>query len=168
HTLADSLVLDRFYVHDNDYTDQPPPERFECVSAVLVDALTNPSDEPPSFRRLWQGRDVGCTAQMGLLPTRVVVDNTTSRQYTILDVFAHDRIGLLYAISRTLFDLGVSVRIAKIGTYLDQVVDVFYVTDQQGDRIDDEDFLIQIRNRLLEAIKESESDQGIQQWNSKR
>ena len=84
------------------------------------------------------------------------------------DVFAHDRIGLLYTISRTLFDLGVSVRIAKIGTYLDQVVDVFYVTDQQGERIDDEDFMIRIRNRLLEAIKESESDQGIQRWNSRR
>jgi hypothetical protein len=39
---------------------------------------------------------------------------------------------LLYAITRELFELGLSVARAKIGTFLDQVVDVFYVTDQQN------------------------------------
>ena len=50
----------------------------------------------------------------------------------IVDIFTHDRTGLLYTITRTLFELGLSVWRAKIGTYLDQVVDVFYVTDQRG------------------------------------
>ena len=43
--------------------------------------------------------------------------------------------------------------LAKIGTYLDQVVDVFYVTDQAGRKIDDESRLEQIRARLLAAIE---------------
>ena len=46
--------------------------------------------------------------------------------------------GLLYTITRTLFELELSVSVAKIGTYLDQVVDVFYVTDQDGRKITDE------------------------------
>ena len=46
--------------------------------------------------------------------------------------------GLLYTIARTLFELGLSVSVAKIGTYLDQVVDVFYVTDQAGGKMTDE------------------------------
>ncbi len=70
--------------------------------------------------------------------TRVIADNSTSDAYTILDIFAHDRTGLLYAITRTLFELGLSVARAKIGTYLDQVVDVFYVTDQNNRKIEDE------------------------------
>ena len=41
--------------------------------------------------------------------------------------------------------------VAKIGTYLDQVVDVFYVTDQAGNKIEDEARLQHIRTRLLEA-----------------
>ena len=32
--------------------------------------------------------------------------------------------------------MDLSVAVAKIGTYLDQVVDVFYVTDQQGQKIE--------------------------------
>ena len=61
---------------------------------------------------------------------RVNTDNSTSDRYTIIDVFAYDRTGLLYAVTRTLFELGCSVWRAKISTYLDQVLDVFYVTDQ--------------------------------------
>jgi [protein-PII] uridylyltransferase len=45
-----------------------------------------------------------------------------------------------------------SVWRAKIGTYLDQVVDAFYVTDQFGKKIDDAIRLQQLRLRLLDVI----------------
>ena len=47
--------------------------------------------------------------------------------------------------------------LAKIGTYLDQVVDVFYVTDQRGNKIENEEHLEYIRAKLLEAIQTLES-----------
>ena len=87
------------------------------------------------------------------MPTRVNIDNSTSDRFTIIDIFTHDRTGLLYAITRTLFELGLSVGRAKIGTYLDQVVDVFYVTDRAGQKIDDDRQLDEIRQRLLEVLK---------------
>ena len=55
-------------------------------------------------------------------------------------------------IARTLFEMHLSVSIAKIGTYLDQVVDVFYVTDESGAKIQDEQRLQQISSRLIDAI----------------
>jgi [protein-PII] uridylyltransferase len=61
---------------------------------------------------------------------------------------------LLYAITRTLFELGLSVARAKIGTFLDQVVDVFYVTDQQDRKIRDEHWLEEIHLRLLEVVEQ--------------
>ena len=70
-------------------------------------------------------------------PTVVQVDNDSSARYTIIDVFADDRQGLLYVITRAIFDLSLSVHAARIATRLDQVVDVFYVTDQGGGKIDD-------------------------------
>ena len=57
-----------------------------------------------------------------------------------------------------LFRSGLSVGVAKIGTHLDQVVDVFYVVDQSGRKITDEDQLDRIRERLLNAIRETESN----------
>jgi [protein-PII] uridylyltransferase len=70
-------------------------------------------------------------------PTVVQVDNDSSERYTIIDVFADDRQGLLYVITRAIFDLRLSVHAARISTRLDQVVDVFYVTDQAGGKIAD-------------------------------
>ena len=126
------------------------------VERSLVQALRSPSGQPPTFRRTWQ---VGGHRPVRVpgVPTRVNIDNSTSGRFTIIDIFTHDRTGLLYAITRTLFELGLSVGRAKIGTFLDQVVDVFYVTDQQDRKIKDQRRLEEIRQRLLEVV-ETETD----------
>ena len=152
NTLADGLVLDRFSVFDPDFTGHSPDDRLEDIRDALVRSLTVDAQRQPSFRRTWQ---TGGTATP--LPVEsnahVRIDNTTSRHYTILDIFAADRPGLLYQVSRTLFELDLSVARAKIGTYADQVVDVFYVTDARREqKILDEKRLEEIRRRLIDVI----------------
>jgi [protein-PII] uridylyltransferase len=154
NTLADGLVLDRFYVLDPDYSVAPPADRLQQVGQALVDSLRAPGDGSPAFRKVWRTAASRDRAALSLLPTRVQIDNSTSDRFTIIDVFASDRLGLLFAITRTLFETGLSVSVAKIGTYLDQVVDVFYVTDASGKKIHDEARLQEIRDRLLAAINE--------------
>ncbi len=151
NTLCGGLVLDRFWVRDPDFAEEPPPQRLEQVIAALVGSLEASCDEAPSFRKTWKG-DGNRNATAHGNQARVNADNTTSDDYTILDVFTVDRTGLLYSITRTLFEAGLSVWRAKIGTYLDQVVDVFYVTQQDGRKIEDESRLREIRRRLLEVI----------------
>jgi [protein-PII] uridylyltransferase len=152
HTLSDGLVLDRFSVHDPDYAGEPPPSRLQEIQRWLVESLANPTAEAPSFRRTWQ---VGGhrPAHVPGVPTRVNIDNSTSSRFTIIDIFSRDRTGLLYVIARTLFELGLSVGRAKIGTFLDQVVDVFYVTDGEQQKIDDAQRLETIRQRLIEVVE---------------
>jgi [protein-PII] uridylyltransferase len=152
NTLADGLVFDRFDVVDPDYSGPPPAARLEEVADAIVRALKTPNEAAPKFQQVWSTAASQSKAALSVLPTRVLVDNSTSDRFTILDIFACDRMGLLFTISRTIFELGLSVSIAKIGTYLDQVVDVFYVTDRQGRKIDDEGRLQEIRARLLAAI----------------
>ncbi len=151
NTLAAGLVLDRFWVYDPDYAGPPPPERLQRVSGTLIDSLRSPTGKVPSFRRTWQMAAERETTAL-TMATRVHADNDTSDKFTILDIFTADRRGLLYTITRTLFELGLSVGRAKIGTYLDQVVDVFYVTDQQGRKIQAEPQLDEIRRHLLDVI----------------
>ena len=153
NTLRRGLVLDRFYVRDEDATGVPSTQRMDEVSEALEAALKHPSDQPPVFRKLWQDRSQAQAAAVNYLPTRVTFDNTTSDTSTILAVFAYDRMGLLYTISKTLFDVNLSVSIARIGTHLDQVVDVFYVTDRErGGKITDPGYLHHIRERVLGEI----------------
>lgn len=151
HTMVGNLVLDRFYVHDLDYAGEPSRERLEEVKSALVSALTDPSEKRPTFAKFWKAGEANPPPTVRL-PTQVHIDNSSSERFTIIDIFAHDRLGLLYAIARTIFELGLSVQLAKIGTRIDQVVDVFYVTDQRGFKLQDEQRLSDIRHALISAI----------------
>ena len=63
------------------------------------------------------------------------VDNEASDDFTIIEIFTEDRIGVLFTITHSLHGLGLSIHVAKISTNVDQVADVFYVTDQRGGKI---------------------------------
>jgi len=85
-------------------------------------------------------------------PTRVEIDNEVSIDYTVIDIYTHDKVGLLYSITAALSDLGLYIGVAKISTKVDQVADVFYVRDIFAHKITSEDKLAEIKNRLLAAI----------------
>ena len=86
-------------------------------------------------------------------PTTVDVDNQVSEDYTVIDVFTVDRVGVLFAIANALYHLGLSIHLAKITTSVDRVFDVFYVTDQEGRKIDDAGTLALIKGTVLEELK---------------
>jgi [protein-PII] uridylyltransferase len=134
HTLDQGLVLDHFVLQDPDYAGEPPEERLAEIAVAIRTALK--ADESPSFRRRWNPF-APLPNPAVTMPPRVRFDNESSAQATILEVFANDSPGLLYAIARTIFEEGLSVRSAKIGTYLDQVVDAFHVTDAAGRKLVD-------------------------------
>jgi [protein-PII] uridylyltransferase len=69
-------------------------------------------------------------------PDRVVVDNESSGFFTIVEVHTHDYPGLLYKITNALFRMNLNVVLAKIATNVDQVVDIFYVRDEAGQKLD--------------------------------
>ncbi len=81
-------------------------------------------------------------------PPQVMVDNRSSDFFTLIEVFADDRVGLLYLITKTLFDLRLDIRIAKIATKGDQIADIFYVRDLEGQKIADEEHLREIEEAL--------------------
>lgn len=141
-TRDDGVVVDTFQVSDPDFSGPPPGERLTSVARTIVrilkgedtvENLVARSSRLPRLRPLPSHRQ----------PTEVQVDNETSDRFTIIDVFADDRQGLLYVITNAIFQLGLSVHAARISTRLDQVADVFYVTDRKGDKVHDP---IQVEN----------------------
>jgi [protein-PII] uridylyltransferase len=88
------------------------------------------------------------------MPTRVEFDNFVSETHTVIDVRAQDRPGLLYLISSTLSTLRLDLSLAKIATEADQVIDVFYVTEADGQKVRGEDRMGEIRGALERAIGE--------------
>lgn len=85
-------------------------------------------------------------------PTRIEIDNVVSEDYTVIDIYTHDKVGLLYLITSTLTRLGLYIGVSKISTKVDQVADVFYVRDIFGHKILAEDKLGEITATLTQAI----------------
>lgn len=71
------------------------------------------------------------------IPVRVSVDNQASDFFTVIEVDAADRIGLLFDVTSTLAEQGLDVHIAKVATYGEHVVDAFYVRDELGRKVED-------------------------------
>ena len=85
-------------------------------------------------------------------PARINIDNQLSAFYSIVEVFAIDRLGLLFGITDTLFRSGLNIYFAKIGTNLDQVVDIFYVKDLNGHKIQSDEQIETLKQKISDVI----------------
>ncbi len=154
HTQPGDIAWDRFVVEDQEFDGPPPQRRIDAVCKRINAALDPDNTTPPSFPKKWNiGKSQAAVADLETQPTQVRFDNSTSDDHTIITLFAYDRMGLLYAVSKVLFDMQLILHFAKISTHLDQVVDVFYVTDLKGSKIEESTRLYMIRQRLLQAAR---------------
>lgn len=87
-------------------------------------------------------------------PSRLEIDNEVSADYSVIDIYTDDKVGLLYRITSTLTELGLYIGVSKISTKVDQVADVFYVKDIFGHKVTAPEKLTEIKNRLMKAIDE--------------
>jgi [protein-PII] uridylyltransferase len=84
--------------------------------------------------------------------TYVRVDNDASEGFTVVDVSAPDRVGLLFGVTRALHDLGLDVHLAKVATYANKVVDAFYVRDLAGAKVEDPAAVERLRAEVARAL----------------
>lgn len=84
----------------------------------------------------------------------VIIDNEASATHTVIEVNGRDRPALLYDLTRAFFDLSLTIAHARIATYGERAVDVFYVKDLFGLKIRAEQKLKAIRTRLLSALED--------------
>lgn len=94
-------------------------------------------------------------------PDRIVVDNASSGFFTVLEIYTHDFPGLLYKITDALFRIDLDVVIAKIATHVDQVVDIFYVRDADGQKVDDEEAVARIRDAIGRVLNHDSNRSNI-------
>ena len=95
---------------------------------------------------------------MAVVP-RVLIDNKASATHTLVEVTGRDRPGFLYLVTNALTRQNLQISTAKISTFGVSAVDVFYVKDQFGLKIDKEARLQQIRDALMAALAEGEGAQ---------
>jgi len=131
-----------------------PDERalvWQEVQELLESVLAGAVEVGDLVRR--RRRPVGLTRPPSRKESRVVISNTESEFYTVVDVIADDRLGLLYDVTRTIGEQGFEIFISKAATIKDQVTDAFYLKDGNAKKIKDSSRLDRLRDALLEAVQ---------------
>ncbi|SDO44493.1 [protein-PII] uridylyltransferase [Desulforhopalus singaporensis] len=91
----------------------------------------------------------------GQVSTKVVIDNNSSENYSVIEVYAPDRPAQLYYITQSLADFGINIHKAYIATEVEQLIDAFYVLDTNGRKLLDEELKEEITQGVLYAITHS-------------
>jgi [protein-PII] uridylyltransferase len=151
YTLTNGKALDIFWVQDNEGGAFDDPDRLKRLARRIKESLSGEIVPRREFRDRAPARP---HIHMFSVPPRVLVDNAASATHTVIEVNGRDRPGLLYEVTRAITDLGLQISSAKISTYGERVVDVFYVKDVFGMKVEHETKLDAIRTRLLEALAE--------------
>ena len=156
-TLAHGMALDTFWIQDPDGGPFKKPETLKRLKGRIADAL-NGKLQPSKELKLVRDRAIPSRTRVFKVAPRVLIDNTISAKYTVIEVNGRDRVGFLSDVTGALTRNGLQIASAHISTYGERVVDVFYVKDVFGLRVEHEGKIEAIKNVLLAAIAPPEDN----------
>jgi [protein-PII] uridylyltransferase len=144
HTTRDGMALDNLLVTDargQGYGDARHRAR-------LVAAVTRALDE--EFPAVPLARATTASDELFSVAPSVLIAEAASTRTTVVEVNARDRPGLLAGFAHAIHALGHVLHSAHIATYGERAVDVFYVTDANGQKLDGA-AIERLRAALLDA-----------------
>ncbi len=148
-TMSDGMALDTFFIQDSQEHAFDRPDKLARLSVIFMHVLHG---KLKPHVELAAPVGIPSRTRVFTVPPRVLFDNTASATHTIIEVNGRDRPGLLYDVTRAMTALNLQIARAKISTYGEKVVDVFYVKDLFGHKVTEERRLKGIREGLLGAL----------------
>jgi len=150
--LDESFVWYWFQFEDPTFSAEPPKSRLDQILQMASELVSGTRAAAPRFPRTWEFSS-NPDEEVVLPDIRVQIDNQTVEHASIVDVFAYQKLGLLYTISKKIYEFGLDVHFARTSTYGSRIVCVFYVTDESQSKIRDLRQLVKVRRGLLETTK---------------
>ena len=147
-TTTDGYALDVFRVQDASGGPFGDGGRIERLRQTIAKTLAG--EILP--RAVFAKRTLGKRAAAFKTRSRVIFDNEASVTTTVVEVESLDRVGLLYEITRSLFDMGLGITSSIVATYGELAVDVFYIRDIFGHKVTHPERLAAIEARLMKAL----------------
>ena len=129
-TRADSIVLDIFRVCDTKGVAVSDRRDLDLVEKTLRSALESAQFDFGPLLEKARPTSRHAIAQEVEFPTRIAIDNKAHSNYTLIQIEAPDRLGLLYDILSCFDREGVSIALSRISTQSGAAIDTFYVVDR--------------------------------------
>jgi [protein-PII] uridylyltransferase len=156
-TMTNGMALDTFWIQDHKGEPVDRPDKLARLSVSFENVLTGDLKPHQEFAR---PPAIASRTNVFTVPPRVLIDNNASYTHTVIEVNGRDRPGLLHELTRELTGLKLQVSSAKISTYGEKVVDVFYVKNLFGHKVEQEDRLKEIRAGLSEVLAKGNHPQA--------
>jgi len=158
HTLTNGMALDTFWIQDAAGGAFDAPHRLARLYVLVEQALSGRLKFSAEIRKA-SNSVLGRRMRAIHVPPRVVIDNRASNTHTVLEVNGRDRPGLLHDVTAAISDADLQIASAHVTTYGVRAVDVFYVKDVFGLKVENERKLVPLRDALLKALEPPEDDQ---------
>jgi [protein-PII] uridylyltransferase len=152
-TTRDGFALDTFLLA-REFAQDEDEERRAVRIGETIDKLLK--GEVRLKTLLARRRPATSRLEAFTVSPEVIIDNSLSDRFTVIEVAGRDRNGLLYDLTSTLSDLSLDIASAHITTFGEKAVDVFYVTDLTGKKLENAMRQRSIRQRLTTVLTDQQ------------
>jgi [protein-PII] uridylyltransferase len=147
-TGDDGFALDVFSLQDETGGSFNDPPRIAKLDRLMARAVSGKAPDPaPLIRRVGAQRSTVFQVRPG-----VDFDNEASATATVVEVEGRDRPGFLYDLCKAIFEDGLSISSARVATYGERAMDVFYLRDASGQKIVSPERQASLKLRLLTVL----------------
>ncbi len=153
YTARSGLALEVYRVATPSGGPEEQREIWKAVASMVQASLSGVLELDEMIRRRRRSLLKSAPLPPAPRPVEVAISNAESDFYTIVDVSANDRLGLLYDLTRTIASHGLEIYISKAATVMDQIADTFYLKDGEGKKILDPERIEHLRQDLLRAAE---------------
>ncbi len=152
YTREDGIVVDTFKVCETSGSHSVKPQRSAKAEQNLKAAIHWQYDVSAAVEQ-WRAK---LPRRRRLIPRgdtqpKVRFNSEASATNTVIEVQAEDEPGLAYKLANTLAGLSVNIMLAKITTEKSLALDIFYVTDASGRKLD-ENQMSEVGAALMSAL----------------
>ncbi len=151
-TTTDGMALDTILIQ-REFTDEEDEQRRgDRIAEIVRKALRGELWLKEAVARAYKPQQ---RIKAFIVEPRVIIDNHSSNRFTVIEINGLDRLGLLYDLTEALYKLNLNIASAHVTTFGEKAVDVFYVTDLTGAKIENATRHRQIELALGNILKPS-------------
>jgi len=148
HTWGNGIALDTFNVED---VTGEIEQRLRQFNEDLTEILEGKA----TLNNLLLRRNESKWVDRKVLPkvvAEVKINNQDSDFFTIIEITGEDRLGILFELTQALTDHGCNIYFARISTLGNRIVDVFYVQDTWGEKIEEAHKIDLLQKTILQKL----------------
>lgn len=153
-TRSDGYALDTFFIQNKNRQPITEEHSKKKLLKIISQGLEGNFNVEKALSKRWE--EIPARFRAIKAPTRVIIDNNMSDEYSILEIKCKNAPGVLYRITKVITSLGLQINTANVSTYGDRVVDIFYLKDAFGLKIDNNESMDKVKMSILKILEETD------------